>query len=171
MDYILQIFWKFGKISIVRVRRSGPPKVKTRFSLFSLSGQLKLIDPPPFQISNSQNLRSRRFGNLIFVFRPPEAKILRFWRPKNAISKGETAQNKSRFFKNFASGGGKNSRYDVFLHVDRRRRKFCGFGPLKMRFLKGKSPRKELKFENFRAAGAPIWGFFDHNPNFSKKGG
>ena len=40
-----------------------------------------------------------------------------------------------------------------------------------MRFLKGKSPRKELKFENFRAAGAPIFGVFGHNPKFVKKGG
>ena len=35
----------------------------------------------------------------------------------------------------------------------------------------GKSPRKELNFENFRVAGAPILEFFDHNPNFVKKGG
>jgi len=35
-----------------------------------------------------------------------------------------------------------------------------------MRFLKGKLPRKELKSEIFRAAGAPIFGFFGHNPNF-----
>ena len=40
-----------------------------------------------------------------------------------------------------------------------------------MRFLKGKSPRKELNFEFFRAAGAPIFGFFGHNPKFVKKGG
>ena len=40
-----------------------------------------------------------------------------------------------------------------------------------MRFLKGKSPRKELNFEIFRAAGAPILEFFDHNPKFVKKGG
>ena len=40
-----------------------------------------------------------------------------------------------------------------------------------MRFLKGKSPRKEVKFEFFRAAGAPILEFFDHNPKFVKKGG
>ena len=42
--------------------------------------------------------------------------------------------------------------------------------PLKMRFLKGKSPRKKLKFVFFRAAGAPILEFFDHNPKFVKKG-
>ena len=40
-----------------------------------------------------------------------------------------------------------------------------------MRFLKGKSPRKELNFYFFRAAGAPILEFFDHNPKFVKKGG
>ena len=40
-----------------------------------------------------------------------------------------------------------------------------------MRFLKGKSPRKELNLEFFRAAGAPILEFFDHNPKFVKKGG
>ena len=43
--------------------------------------------------------------------------------------------------------------------------------PLKMRFLKGKSPRKELNFEFFRVAGAPILAFFGHNPKFVKKGG
>ena len=37
--------------------------------------------------------------------------------------------------------------------------------------LKGKSLRKELKFGFFRAAGAPIFGFFGHNPKFVKKGG
>ena len=40
-----------------------------------------------------------------------------------------------------------------------------------MRFLKGKSPRKELKSEKNRAAGAPILGFLDHNPKFAKGGG
>ena len=41
-----------------------------------------------------------------------------------------------------------------------------------MRFLKGKSPRKELKFEIFRAAGAPIFFWvLGHNPKFVKKGG
>ena len=40
-----------------------------------------------------------------------------------------------------------------------------------MRFLKGKLPRKELKSEIFRAAGAPIFGFFVHNPNFVGGGG
>ena len=40
-----------------------------------------------------------------------------------------------------------------------------------MRFLKGKSPRTELNFGFFRAAGAPILEFFDHNPKFVKKGG
>ena len=40
-----------------------------------------------------------------------------------------------------------------------------------MRFLKGKSPRKELNFEFFRASGAPILEIFDHNPKFVKKGG
>ena len=40
-----------------------------------------------------------------------------------------------------------------------------------MRFLKGKSPRKELNVEKFRAAGAPIFGFFGHNPKFVTKGG
>ena len=39
---------------------------------------------------------------------------------------------------------------------------------LKMRFLKGKSPRKELKLGFFRAAGAPIFGFLGHNPKFAK---
>ena len=36
---------------------------------------------------------------------------------------------------------------------------------------KGEIARKELNFENFRAAGAPILEFFGHNPNFGKKGG
>ena len=40
-----------------------------------------------------------------------------------------------------------------------------------MRFLKGKSPRKEVKFEIFRAAGAPIFLVLGHNPKFVKKGG
>ena len=39
-----------------------------------------------------------------------------------------------------------------------------------MRFLKGKSPRKELNFDFFRAAGAPIFGFLGYNPKFVKKG-
>ena len=38
-----------------------------------------------------------------------------------------------------------------------------------MRFIKGKSPRKKLIFENFRAA-APILGFFGHNPKLSRGG-
>ena len=48
-------------------------------------------------------------------------------------------------------------------------RNFYEFGPLKMRLLKGN--RLENSFKKNRAAGAPILGFFGHNPNFGKKGG
>ena len=39
-----------------------------------------------------------------------------------------------------------------------------------MRFLKGKSLTKELIFQFFRAAGAPILGFSGHNPKIVSGG-
>ena len=77
--------------------------------------------------------------------------------------KGKASKNESNF-PNFSPPVVEVLNYDVFLHLNRRRRKFWGFEPFKMRVLKGKSLTKELIFQIFRAAGAPIWGFSGHNP-------